>query len=66
MKKYLLEAISGDGSPGLEFQLDCKPTEGNLQHLYETKPRDCKIQGVSDNIHVRENRNINILWCRRD
>jgi hypothetical protein len=33
MKKYLLEATSGDGFLGLEFQLDCKPTEGNLQRF---------------------------------
>lgn len=68
MKKYLFEAISGDGFLGLKFQLDSKLTEGNLQWFIWNRSRDCKIpdQGVSDNIHVRENCNIDILWCRRD
>jgi len=37
MGEYLLETTSGDWFLGLEFQLDCKLTEGNLQRCVETR-----------------------------
>jgi hypothetical protein len=37
MEEYLLETTSGDWFLGLEFQLDCKLTEGNLQRCIRNK-----------------------------